>query len=154
MAKKPDDLMMPISEIVQMYRQGKNKTQMLGILADMNCCSKGRIARVLEENGQSAPQPYGKGMSMKEDKTVAELLEKENEKALAVVPEEDTDAVRTALGIAIDVTDEGIEECSKKITDIKRKMQQLGDELNDAMKERDGLMKLDERFRKELARFR
>lgn len=43
-------------EIVRSYREAKDKAVQLGILADLNCCSKEYIKQILREGGISPQQ--------------------------------------------------------------------------------------------------
>ena len=48
-------MQMTTSEIVKSYKQSKKKVQQIGILADLNLCSKKEIRDLLEQNGCDVP---------------------------------------------------------------------------------------------------
>ena len=49
--EKVTELQMTVEEIVRSYREAKDKAVQVGILADLNLCSKETIRRVLVEGG-------------------------------------------------------------------------------------------------------
>ena len=48
-------MQMTINEIVKSYKQATKKVQQIGILADLNLCSKKEIRDLLEQNGCDVP---------------------------------------------------------------------------------------------------
>lgn len=52
---------MTVEEIVTSYRQAKNPQTQIGVLADLNVCSRREIRELLTEAGALAPPPEKKG---------------------------------------------------------------------------------------------
>ena len=76
--EKVTELQMTVEEIVRSYREAKDKAVQVGILADLNLCSKETIRRVLVEGGldprqlprapRKKPPSYTQGENLKEQK--------------------------------------------------------------------------------------
>ena len=49
--EKATELQMTVEEIVKSYREAKDKAAQVGILADLNLCSKETIRKALVEGG-------------------------------------------------------------------------------------------------------
>ena len=53
-----ENLVMAAAEICREYRLSKDKSKQIGVLADLNCCSKADIARLLFREGETVPSYY------------------------------------------------------------------------------------------------
>lgn len=51
-------MQMTPEEIVREYRTAKHKTEQIKILADLNVCSRGEIARILDEAGEKIDKRF------------------------------------------------------------------------------------------------
>ena len=49
-------MMMSTEEILYSYHNAACRTKQIGILADLNACSRDEITRILEENGEDIPK--------------------------------------------------------------------------------------------------
>lgn len=59
--KEPEkDLPMSESDIVMLFRQAANKPLQIGILADLNCTTRAKIAAILKKNGYEIPTTRAK----------------------------------------------------------------------------------------------
>ena len=50
-------MQMSDSEIVRSYKEAKDKRSQVGVLAELNACSKDYIREILQRNGINAPKP-------------------------------------------------------------------------------------------------
>lgn len=66
-------MIMSIQEIAKSYNEAKNKSSQIGVLADLNDCSKEQIIVVLKGQGiTDIPQPSSKEKKPKVIKTITE----------------------------------------------------------------------------------
>ena len=80
-------MMMSTEEILYSYHNAACRTKQIGILADLNACSRDEITRILEENGEDIPKrKYSKRKKqVQQDEAQVELKEEpaaEPEKAV------------------------------------------------------------------------
>ena len=76
--KQVTELQMTVEEIVRSYREAKDKAAQVGILADLNLCSKETIRKILVEGGldprqlprapRKKPPSYTQSENLKEQK--------------------------------------------------------------------------------------
>ena len=52
-------MLMTVEEIVRDYRMSNKPQKQITVLADLNCTSRGEIARILRENGEKVPGNFG-----------------------------------------------------------------------------------------------
>lgn len=67
--KKGRELLMTPGEIVASYRQAANKNNQIGVLADLNVCSKAEIVDVLTEQGVEIKKRTGRPRKKVENET-------------------------------------------------------------------------------------
>ena len=67
-------LHMTVGEIVTSYRQAANQKQQIGVLADLNACTKTDIRRILEDAGVDADSTYtGRTWNAGEERRLRQL---------------------------------------------------------------------------------
>ena len=67
-------LHMTVGEIVTSYRQAANQKQQIGVLADLNACTKTDIKRILEDAGVDADSTYtGRTWNAGEERRLRQL---------------------------------------------------------------------------------
>jgi len=59
-------MQMSDSEIVRSYKEAKDKRSQVGVLAELNACSKDCIRKILQRNGINAPKPGRKSTTESE----------------------------------------------------------------------------------------
>ena len=69
------DILMPEGEILQLFREAKNKSKEITILADMNCCKSSEMRDWLIEHGADVPVDMRYKKCKKENKSMAENRE-------------------------------------------------------------------------------
>ena len=70
--------MMSTEEILYSYHNAACRTKQIGILADLNACSRDEIARILEENGEEIPKrKYSKRKKPAQQDEVQQVEQKE-----------------------------------------------------------------------------
>ncbi len=67
-------------EIVMMYREAKNKKQQIRILAELNCCSKDEILRILKEGNVKSTELPRQRAKKDEKESQMEIEAKQSEK--------------------------------------------------------------------------
>lgn len=84
-------MQMSDSEIVRSYKEAKDKRSQVGVLAELNACSKDYIREILQRNGINAPKPGRKSTTEPEPVKAAltEMAKKAVRKEPAD-PEDDT----------------------------------------------------------------
>ena len=71
-------MMMSTEEILYSYHNAACRTKQIGILADLNACSRDEIARILEENGEEIPKrKYSKRKKPAQQDEVQQVEQKE-----------------------------------------------------------------------------
>lgn len=78
-------MQMSDSEIVRSYKEAKDKRSQVGVLAELNACSKDYIREILQRNGINAPKPGRK--STTEPEPVKAALTEMAKKAVRKEPE-------------------------------------------------------------------
>ena len=78
-------MQMSDSEIVRSYREAKDKRSQVGVLAELNACSKDYIREILKRSGIDAPKPGRK--STTEPEPVRAALTEMAKKAVRKEPE-------------------------------------------------------------------
>ena len=85
------------SEIVRSYKEAKDKRSQVGVLAELNACSKDYIREILQRNGINAPKPGRKSTTEPEPvkaeepkKAVLTEMAKKAVKKEPADPEDDT----------------------------------------------------------------
>lgn len=70
---------MSTEEILYSYHNAACRTKQIGILADLNACSRDEITRILEENGEDIPKrKYSKRKKpVQQDEAVQQVEQKE-----------------------------------------------------------------------------
>lgn len=77
-------MQMSDSEIVRSYKEAKDKRSQVGVLAELNACSKDYIREILQRNGINAPKPGRK--STTEPEPVKAVLTEMAKKAVKKEP--------------------------------------------------------------------
>lgn len=84
-------MQMSDSEIVRSYKEAKDKRSQVGVLADLNACSKDYIREILQRNGINAPKPGRKTTTEPEPvKAVLTEMAKKAVRKEPADPEDDT----------------------------------------------------------------
>ena len=90
-------MQMSDSEIVRSYKEAKDKRSQVGVLAELNACSKDYIREILQRNGINAPKPGRKSATEPEPvkaeepkKAVLTEMAKKAVKKEPADPEDDT----------------------------------------------------------------
>ena len=90
-------MQMSDSEIVRSYKEAKDKRSQVGVLAELNACSKDYIREILQRNGINAPKPGRKSTTEPEPvkaeepkKAVLTEMAKKAVKKEPADPEDDT----------------------------------------------------------------
>lgn len=110
--------MMTKEEICRDYRLAANKRDQIKVLAELNACSKQKIAEMLIEDGQEVPKWYQKKEEPQEPKkvTVEALTEQNNalEKSNAALREKSDGATE-----AVNRLEDEIRKKDKQIQDLR-----------------------------------
>lgn len=146
-------MQMTHSEIVNNYRDAKNKSSQIQVLAELNACTPEYIKKILKENGafkKPGPKPKLEATFKKDDHTVKEpdkeeegcLKDKkgscagcdETDLCLEYVSERSQterrripmpDIMKEAVGLGIEALDEKIKNYESDIETIKRNVEEL-----------------------------
>ncbi len=88
-------MMMSTEEILYSYHNAACRTKQIGILADLNACSRDEITRILEENGEDIPKrKYTKRKKpVQQDEAVQQVEQKEEP---AAEPEKAVEHIKAA----------------------------------------------------------
>ena len=100
-------MQMTPGEITRRYRESKNKSEQIKVLAELNCCDKAEIEKILKAAGHELPQPRGRKPTKTAPKTapVKKIKPKTVKKAVEI--EENVDFTQCE---AIEPVEEEIED--------------------------------------------
>lgn len=120
-------LLMPENQVLQSYKYAVNKREQVGILADLNCCTKQEMAQWLVDHGQSVDKRFfAQGRSKRTPlKKGLERAEKEREME-AKSKAEVTESVNTGSNIPEPTT---IPEAPRRVG-VEAKLEQAVPELS------------------------
>lgn len=104
-------MQMTESEIVKDYREAKNKSEQINILADLNCCSKVEIKEILLNNGVSSQELQRKRKPRKKPE--------ESSKHLPV------DTVVSVLAQRVKEIDKELQEHSAVVESLEREKEDI-----------------------------
>lgn len=115
-------MQMSENEIVRDYRQAKNKGHQVGILAELNLCTKEEIISILKSNGVSQaelPRNRKKTESEGQSKAESDVNQKQQEKEpVAAVTEELPEIVKEVICRQMEQEQEAIDYHSGRLKEL------------------------------------
>lgn len=116
-------MQMTEGEIVRSYKEAKNKSQQVGILAELNCCSKEKIIEILKQEGTPSRElPRQRKKKDLVDTSIVVTKKNLEIKKMAVVEEKNKkqlpEAVKEAISKQMIEEQEAIDRHSQRLKEL------------------------------------
>lgn len=121
-------MQMTDAEICRSYREAKDKRSQVGVLAELNVCSKDLIREILSRNGIDAPKPGRKAVLMDKAK---QLLKSEESEAPEADGSERKQPEPRVPDFVISIAVQKLEDMTKELNELMEYADTLKAQINE-----------------------